>query len=82
MAVKYCYLCNQNPTIKQQYAGRGLAEGEMCPVCYQPTCRMHLSTVRWRWKSSGETDSTLVCKDCVRTYKHRDWDRYNRDWIT
>ncbi|NJN55032.1 MAG: hypothetical protein HC804_09920 [Anaerolineae bacterium] len=59
-----------------------LAEGEVCPVCYQPTCRNHLGTVRWRWRSSGAVDSALVCKECLRSYRHRDWDKYNRDWIT
>lgn len=80
MAVKYCYLCNQTPGKRPSI--QALAEGIVCPVCYQPTCRTHLVTVRWRWRSSGQTDSALICQECRRSYKHRDWDRYNRDWIT
>ena len=80
--VKRCHICDQDPFIKKRYGGGGLAEGIICLVCYQPTCRFHLSTVRWRWRASGEVDSALVCKDCVRSYAHRHWDAFNRDWIT
>lgn len=82
MSVKYCQMCNEDPEAKQRYQGQGLADGELCPVCYNPTCRYHLGTVRWRWKSSGQLDSAMVCKDCLRSYRHRDWDSYSRDWIT
>ncbi|MCZ7672687.1 MAG: hypothetical protein M5U34_39005 [Chloroflexi bacterium] len=64
------------------YGQEALAEGEYCPICYQPTCRRHLSVVRWRWRESEELDSGLVCKNCVRTYAHRSWDVFHRDWIT
>ncbi|MBK8934422.1 MAG: hypothetical protein IPM76_19320 [Chloroflexi bacterium] len=81
MTVKFCYICDQNPD------GRpgdsiALAEGEYCPICNQPACRVHLSVVRWRWRESGDLDSALVCKACVRTYAHRSWDVFHRDWIT
>ncbi len=82
MAVKYCQMCNEDPEAKQQYQGQGLADGEVCPICYHPTCRPHLGTVRWRWKNSGQLDSALVCKVCLRSYQHRDWDKYSREWIT
>lgn len=82
MAVKQCYLCNQDPVVKRRYGGQGLADGQDCPLCYQPTCRYHLSAVRWRWRQNGEVDSALVCQTCVRSYAHRNWDTHNRDWIT
>jgi hypothetical protein len=82
MSVKFCVLCNEDPAAKRLYGGDGLAEGDYCPICHQPTCRFHLTTVRWRWRESGETDSALVCKNCSRTYAHRNWDAFNRDWIT
>lgn len=82
MSVKQCYICNKDAIARRQFGGDGLAEGEICPVCYQPTCRFHLGTVRWRWRSNGEVDSAQVCKECLRSYRHRDWDKYNRDWIT
>ncbi len=82
MSVINCHICDANPAEKQQFNGGGLAEGIVCPVCYQPTCRYHLGTVRWRWRKSGETDHALVCKSCLRSYEHRHWDKYNRDWIT
>ena len=82
VAVNNCQMCQDNPEAQKQFADNGLADGEICPVCYNPTCRNHLRTVRWRWRKTGELDSTLVCQDCLRSYKHRDWDRYNKDWIT
>lgn len=82
MSVRFCYLCNENPLEKRRYGNHGLADGEVCPICYQPTCRYHLTTVRWRWLDSGEVDDALVCKECKRTYAHRSWDAVNRDWIT
>lgn len=82
MAVKYCYMCNEDEAAKRRYGGDGLAKGEVCPICYQPTCRHHLGTVRWRWRRSGEVDAALVCKGCLRSYKHRAWDKLNREWIT
>lgn len=82
MAVNYCQMCIENPGEQSRYGDRGLGQGEVCPVCYNPTCRHHLGTVRWRWRKSGELDAALICKDCLRAYKHRDWDKFNRDWIT
>lgn len=82
MAIKYCYLCNQDPVAKRQYGGVGLADGTDCPVCYQPTCRLHLTVVRWRWRETGQVDSALVCRTCVHSYAHRKWDAVRRDWIT
>jgi len=81
MAVKYCHVCNQNPNDNRSNSAT-LAEGDYCPICNQPTCRRHLSVVRWRWRDTGELDSALVCKECVRTYAHRSWDVFRRDWIT
>ncbi|MCA9935315.1 MAG: hypothetical protein KC415_15375, partial [Anaerolineales bacterium] len=77
MAVRYCYLCQQEP-FAQRAGETALEEGDTCPVCYQPTCRRHLTTVRWRWRSSGETDSALICRQCQRSYAHRTWDAHNR----
>ncbi len=82
MAIRSCYLCEQDPIVKRHYGNAGLAEGVNCPICYQPTCRYHLTTVRWRWQSSGEVDSDLICKECKRSYAHRNWDLVNRDWIS
>lgn len=82
MAVTRCYLCDQDLIIKRRYGGGGLADGELCPICSAPTCRYHLTTVRWRWRDSSTTDSALICKECKRTYQHRNWDAHRRDWIT
>jgi hypothetical protein len=79
--VKHCYLCKQEGT-RRRYGREALAAGDTCPVCYQPTCRRHLTVVRWRWKESGEADAALVCKECQRTYAHRHWDTLHREWIT
>lgn len=81
MAVKYCYLCNKQADGRSSDSA-ALQEGDDCPICYQPVCRQHLSVVRWRWRDSGELDSALVCKECVRSYAHRTWDVFRRDWIT
>ena len=82
MAVTRCYLCDENPVEGRRLGGTGLSEGSDCPICYQPTCRYHLTTVRWRWRGSGALDEALICKECRRRYAQRDWDAYNRDWIT
>ena len=82
MAVKYCHLCRQDPAASRRYGRQGLAEGIECPICYQPTCRYHLTVVRWRWRDTAEVDSTLVCRRCQRTYAHRYWDALKREWIT
>ncbi|MCA9972796.1 MAG: hypothetical protein KC425_21405 [Anaerolineales bacterium] len=81
MAIKYCHICNEEPFARRATA-EALAEGDICPVCFQPTCRRHLTTVRWRWRDSGEADAALVCRTCQRSYAHRSWDAHNRDWIT
>lgn len=82
MSVKRCYLCEQDPLEGRRYGDAGLAQGADCPICFQPVCRYHLTTVRWRWRESGEVDAALICKECKRTYAHRDWDTFNRDWIS
>ena len=81
MTVNYCYICNQHPDDRSG-SDAALAEGDYCPICNQPACRSHLSVVRWRWRESGMVDSALVCRECVRTYAHRSWDVFRRDWIT
>ena len=82
MSVTYCYICASNLREQKLYGQQGLAEGLVCPLCYQPACRYHLTTVRWRWRETGETEAALVCKDCKRSYVHRQWDVHQRDWIT
>lgn len=82
MPVNRCALCEQNTEEQRRYRGEGLAEGAECPVCYAPACRYHLATVRWRWKDSGRVESAQICQDCKRSYRHRDWDTLNRDWIS
>ena len=82
MSVLRCHLCEQNADEARLYGGEGLEEGQNCPICYQATCRYRLTVVRWRWRNDGRVDSALVCKECRRTYAHRDWDTLNRDWIT
>lgn len=81
MTIKYCHLCQQEP-VAQRAVSADLAQGDVCPICYQPTCRRHLATVRWRWRQSSEPDAALVCRQCQRTYAHRNWDALNRDWIS
>ena len=82
VSVKRCYLCDQDPLVKKRYGGGGLAEGMDCPLCFQSTCRYHLTVVRWYWRDSGEVGSALVCQECKRTYQHRNWDVMHRNWIT
>jgi C4-type Zn-finger protein len=82
MAVPYCYICQENEAEKRQYGDASLDQGDYCPVCHRPTCRYHMSRVRWRWKDTGTLDSALVCRDCKTSYRHRDWDAHNRDWIS
>jgi hypothetical protein len=82
MSVRSCDICNTDPSPAARSGQEYLDEGDYCPICYAPTCRRHLSVVRWRWRESGEVDLALVCKNCVRTYAHRSWDVFHRDWIT
>jgi uncharacterized protein YbaR (Trm112 family) len=81
MAVTRCYLCEKDE--EARHLDTGLEEGIYCPVCHRPACRHHLATVRWRWRDEwGRVDSALVCIECRRTYRHRSWDAFNRDWIS
>ncbi|NLF65037.1 MAG: hypothetical protein GX579_10615 [Chloroflexi bacterium] len=82
MAVQRCHLCDDDPVEARRYGSAGLYEGQLCPICYRPTCRYHLTTVRWRWRSSGTIEAALICQSCKRSYAQRDWDVANRDWIT
>lgn len=82
MSVTRCYLCDQDPLTKRRFGNGGHADGKNCPICALPTCRYHLTTVRWKWKETGLADEDIVCKECKRSYEHRNWDTYNREWIT
>ncbi len=82
MSVPFCHLCESNPGDARSHHPNALQEGEYCPVCLRPTCRRHLSTVRWRWKSNGALDAALVCLECKNAYRHRAWDPVHRDWIS
>ena len=82
MSVTRCYLCEQDPLFQRRVGQSGFAEGANCPICFQPTCRYHLTTVRWYWRGTGEVGTALICKECKRTYQHRTWDSLHRDWIT
>jgi uncharacterized protein YbaR (Trm112 family) len=83
MAVSHCYICERNPQEAKRLGNSGLAEGILCPICHRPTCRHHLVTVRWRWRTvTRDLDSALICGECKKTYRHRDWDPVNRDWIS
>ena len=82
MPVPYCHICQENEAEKRQYGDSSLEAGDYCPVCYRPTCRYHMSRVRWRWKETGQLGEALICRECKTTYRHRDWDRHNRDWIS
>jgi hypothetical protein len=82
MSVIRCYLCEQDILFQRRVGQSGFAEGKDCPICFQPTCRYHLTIVRWYWRNTGEVGTALVCKECKRTYQHRTWDSLHRDWIT
>lgn len=83
MSIKRCYICEQNPTEARHLGNAGLLDGTACPICHRPTCRHHLVKVRWRWRNADHhLDSAFVCRECQRTYAHRDWDPLNRDWIS
>jgi hypothetical protein len=82
MTVPYCHICDSNDNDKRRYGETGLAEGDYCPVCFEPYCRYHGGTVRWRWRESGKIDSGRVCMQCKNAYRHRDWDPASRDWIS
>jgi hypothetical protein len=59
MTVQRCHHCDADPIEARRYGGAGLADGELCPICYRPTCRYHLTTVRWRWREGGAVESSL-----------------------
>ncbi len=82
MTVNRCHICDSNPEAKRRFQGDGLEAGKECPICYAPTCRYHLTTVRWRWKENGQTEAERSCQTCKRSYRHRDWDALNREWIS
>ena len=83
MPVYHCFLCDKNPRDKARYGDAGLQKGIICPVCHRPVCTNHLTTVRWRWRTPArELGAGQVCRDCKRTYRHREWDTINREWIT
>jgi len=83
MAVTRCHLCEEEHTNRDRYNADDLAGGIDCPICFQPTCRRHLSTVRWRWRNATrETASARICRACKSAYRHREWDPLNREWIT
>jgi hypothetical protein len=83
MAIDHCYICAENPTEARRLGPSRLLDGRECPLCHRPTCRYHLVTVRWRWRRPDRAlDSTQICRECHRTYQHRNWDTINRDWIS
>jgi uncharacterized protein YbaR (Trm112 family) len=83
MPISYCHICEKRPRDHERYGNTGLVEGIVCPICHKPACRHHLGTVRWRWRTpSREVASALVCMECKNSYRHREWDPLNRDWIS
>lgn len=82
MSVPHCHICTSNPDDYKAYGDSGLEEGDYCPICYRPTCKHHLATVRFRWLSDRRLDSAKVCISCKKSYQHRTWDVANREWIS
>lgn len=82
MAVYTCHICNSAPDEYRRFGDTGLPNGIICPVCHRPTCEHHLVTVRWRWRETRQVESGVVCRECKRTYRHRNWDPYAREWIS
>ena len=83
MAVTRCYLCEEEHSNRLRQDPADLEEGIVCPICHQPTCRRHLSTVRWRWRNATrDIASARICRTCKREFRHREWDPLNREWIT
>jgi hypothetical protein len=80
MSVPHCTICNADDL--HQQSPDDLAQGDYCPVCHNPTCRRHLTTVRFRWRECGQVDQARVCKTCKTSYQHRYWDTARRDWIS
>jgi len=79
MAVPTCTICASQQIATSE---NDLQDGDYCPICYNPTCRSHLTVVRFRWRENGQTDSALICKTCKTRYEHRYWDSARRDWIS
>jgi hypothetical protein len=83
MVVASCHLCDKKPEDAELYGASGFTQGEVCPVCFRPTCRHHMGMVRWRWKNDlRAVGSALVCMECKSAYKHRNWDPIHREWIS
>jgi len=83
MSVTRCHICEENPHETRLLGTSGFEEGDYCPICQRPTCRHHLTVVRWRWRNDTRmADSALICHECKRTYRHRDWDPTHREWIS
>jgi hypothetical protein len=83
MAVTHCHICDKKPAEARRLGASGFAEGQLCPICLRPTCRHHLTTVRWRWRNpTRDLDSALVCQECKKSYRHRNWDPVHREWIS
>jgi hypothetical protein len=82
MMIPYCHICDSDPTDKRRYGITGFEAGDYCPVCNRPFCGHHGGVVRWRWRRNGEVDSGRVCIACKITYRHREWDPAQRDWIS
>ncbi len=82
MSVPNCHVCDSRPEDRRLYGATGLEDGDYCPVCYRPTCKNHLATVRFRWLSDRRLDSAQVCIECKKAYQHRNWDVANREWIS
>ncbi|MBN1123248.1 MAG: hypothetical protein JXJ17_19405 [Anaerolineae bacterium] len=83
MTVTHCHICDKNPNEARRFRDTGHDQGQECPICQRPTCRHHLVRVRWRWRTPNrETGSALICRECHRSYAHRNWDPINREWIS
>lgn len=83
MAITRCHLCEAEQIDSSQRHPADYEAGIFCPICQRPTCRRHLTVVRWRWRNATrETDSAQICHACKREYRHRDWDVLSREWIT
>lgn len=79
MSVPYCAISRRK---NLEPSAEDLANGDYCPVCYEPISRPYFRTVRFRWRESGQVDTAQICEDCKRTYRHRYWDAAQRDWIS
>lgn len=79
MAVPQCTQCRQLGVNTPTYDLEG---GDYCPICYNPTCKNHLTTVRFRWKETRQLDAVLICRNCKNSYQHRYWDSARREWIS